>query len=361
MFFASDNQSCASQPILDAIVAANQGFTHGYGDDEFTQHAIDQLKATFECELDVFFVPTGTAANCLALASLVKPWQTILCHSSSHIIMDESTAPEFFTGGARMLGIAQSEGKINTHHIQDHISLAGDDSPHNSQVGAISITQANELGQVYTPSEILAISETCKQHGLKLHMDGARFANAVASLNCSPAELTWKAGVDVLSLGATKCGALCGEAVVFFNKDDAQAMTHLRKRAGHLISKGRLFGAQFSAWLQDDHWLELAQHANQHAQQLVQKLNLIENVSLVWPVQANELFITLPKVLADYLNAQGAEFYDWYPITLPNGMTLNPNERYVRLVTSFLTTDEHCAEFIKHIQKFELTHQTYES
>ena len=145
MYFTSDNQSCASQPILDAIVKANHGFTHGYGDNHYTLQAISQLKATFECDLEVFFVPTGTAANCLALASLVLPWQTILCHSSSHIIMDESTAPEFFTGGARMVGIAQHASKISIEHIQPYLALAGDDTPHNPQVGAISITQANVM------------------------------------------------------------------------------------------------------------------------------------------------------------------------------------------------------------------------
>jgi threonine aldolase len=352
MFFGSDNQSCASQPILDAIIAANQGFTHGYGDDHYTQQAIDQLSAVFECELDVFFVPTGTAANCLALASLVKPWQTVLCHSSSHIIMDESTAPEFFTGGARIMGIAQHSNKLTAEHIRHYMSLGGDDIPHNSQVGAVSITQANELGQVYSATDIQAISHECKQHGLKLHMDGARFSNAVSHLKCRPAELTWQVGVDVLSLGATKCGALCAEAVIFFNKDDARSMPHLRKRAGHLISKGRLFGSQFSAWLHDNHWLELADHANQHAQKLAQQLKAFADIKIIWPVQANELFITLPKPLADHLNAQGAEFYDWYPAILPVHMALNGNDRYVRLVTSFLTSDAHCNEFVQVIENY---------
>lgn len=353
MFFASDNQSCASQPVMNAIVAANQGFTHGYGDDPFTQEAIASLKEVFECNLEVLFVPTGTAANCLALASLVQPWQTVLCHSSSHILMDESTAPEFFTGGARMQGFAEHAGKITAEHLQSYLAHAGDDIPHNPQVAALSIAQTNELGLVYSPSEIKAISAVCKQHDLKLHMDGARFANAVAHLNCSPAELTWKAGVDALSLGATKCGALCAEAVIFFNKEDAKASMHLRKRAGHLISKGRLFGAQFRAWFENNHWLELAQHANHQAQSLAQALALIGGVKIPWPVNANELFIILPKTLADHLNAQGAEFYDWYPSTLPEGMSLSPDERYARLVTSFLTTERHCHEFIQCIHDYQ--------
>ncbi|MFY0699242.1 MAG: low specificity L-threonine aldolase [Bermanella sp.] len=353
MFFASDNQSCASQPILDAIVAANQGFTHGYGDDPYTQKAVSLLETLFECNLDVFFVPTGTAANCLALASMVRPWQTILCHSSAHVLMDESTAPEFFTGGARMQGIAQHAGKLSAEHIENYLALAGDDIPHNSQAGALSITQANELGLVYTPSEIQAISQVCQQNHLKLHMDGARFANAVAHLNCSPADITWKAGVDSLSLGATKCGALCAEAVIFFNKEDAKACTHLRKRAGHLISKGRIFGAQFSGWLEKNHWLELAMHANQQAQTLSQALRKMKDIQIVWPVHANEIFLVLPKPLAVHLNNQGAEFYDWYPATLDPGTTLNSDQRYIRLVTSFLTTNTHCQDFITCINEFQ--------
>lgn len=353
MFFASDNQSCASQPVLDAIVEANQGFTHGYGDDPYTQKAVSLLETIFECKLDVFFVPTGTAANCLALASMVQPWQTILCHSSAHVLMDESTAPEFFTGGARMQGIAQHAGKLSAEHVANYLAHAGDDIPHNSQAGALSITQTNELGLVYTPSEIQAISHVCQQHDVKLHMDGARFANAVAYLNCSPADITWKAGVDALSLGATKCGALCAEAVIFFNPNHAKACTHLRKRAGHLISKGRIFGAQFSGWLEHDHWLKLAQHANQQAQLLKLALEPFEDIHLAWPVNANEIFVVLPKELADHLNTQGAEFYDWYPSTLAKGITLKPDQRYIRLVTSFLTTNANREDFITCITAFQ--------
>lgn len=352
MFFGSDNQSRASTKVMNAMLEANNGFTHGYGDDQYTYQAIAQLEQVFERKLSVFFVPTGTASNCLALAALVNPWQTILCHSSSHILMDESTAPEFFTGGARLVGISDYSQKITSLHLNEYLKHAGDDIPHNPQVGAISITQANELGQVYSVNEVREISEVCQQHNIKLHMDGARFANAVASLNCTPAEITWQAGVDVLSLGATKCGALCAEAVIFFHEEDAQAMAHLRKRSGHLLSKGRMFGSQFSAWLDDDHWLDLARHANHQAQSLYNLLSVFDYVDLPFSVDANEIFVIMPKKLADYLNEHGAECYDWYPSTLPENVQLSKDNRFIRLVTSFSTTDEHIQDFVETIKRF---------
>lgn len=355
MFFGSDNQSCASQVVLDAIINANQGFTHGYGDDQYTQEAIAQLEAVFECPLSVFFVATGTAANCLSLAALVKPWQTILCHQHAHVFMDESTAPEWFTSGARMVGIAQTHNKLSSQVLEQYLVKAGDDLPHNPQVGAVTITQANELGQVYTVEEIQSISQVCKSHNIKLHMDGARFANAVAALNCSPADITWKAGIDILSLGATKSGALCAEAIVVFNPDVKDALMHLRKRSGHLISKGRLFGAQFSAWLKDQHWLTLALHANAQASQLANQLKSCADIDVIFPVQANEIFMLLPTALAQYLRENDAEFYDWYPQTLPENIQHTENQSYVRLVTSFLTSDEHIENFIAAIQAYKQT------
>ena len=352
MYFGSDNQTGASSQVLNMLTEANNDYTHGYGDDRWTHQAIDALKTLFECDLDAYFVATGTAANSLALSCMVQPWESILCHDSAHIILDESTAPEMFTGGARMVPISKGEGKINPVQLNQYVQKTGTDYPHNVRPAALSITQASESGLVYTPTEVAALSAAAKANGLSVHMDGARFANAVASQQCTPAELSWKAGVDVLCLGATKCGALSAEVVIFFNKDLAHTFTHRRKRAGHLLSKGRLFGAQMVGWLQDDHWLELAQHANNQAAKLAKAIASIDGLTLAWPVESNELFVIMPKGLAEYLQAAGAEFYDWYESTLPANITLGEDEMFARLVTSFVSQDSQREAFCGHIYAY---------
>jgi len=290
MKFGSDNATGASASVLAAIQEANQGTTAGYGADNWSEAARTQLTEVFECELDVYFVATGTAANSLALASMVQPWESILCHAESHIANDESTAPEFMTGGARLVPLAAGHGKLETADLENYFATAGTLVPHNSRARALSLTQSSELGMVYTPDEVAGLTQVAQTAGVRVHMDGARFANAVAAIGCSPAELSWQAGVDVLCLGATKCGALAAEAVIFFNKKLADGFIHRRKRTGHLLSKGRLFGAQFVGWLKDGHWLELAGHANAMASELAFQLQQIDGVRMAWPTQANELF-----------------------------------------------------------------------
>jgi threonine aldolase len=345
MQFGSDNHTGASAKVLESIATANQGFMHGYGDDDWTAKAVQALKETFECDLDAFFVVTGTAANTLALSCLVQPWESILCHAQAHILLDESTAPEFFTGGARLIPIAQRAGKVTPNHLKAYFQGAGAEAPHHSIVRALSITQVSEIGLVYTPSEITALSQLAQQQGVHLHMDGARFANAVAASGCSPAELTWKAGVDVLCLGATKNGAIAAEAVIFFKPELAAQFIYRRKRSGHLLSKSRFLGAQFVGWLQNRHWLELASHANQHAARLAQELSSIEQIHLAWPTQANEIFAVMPRSLVTALRDAGAEFYDWYPSALPADRDLDDHEALVRLVTSFVTSDSQIEQF----------------
>jgi len=352
MQFGSDNQSGASSQVLEMLTIANTGNTHGYGDDQWTKQAVDALKNIFDKDLDAFFVSTGTASNCLALSCLVQPWDTILCHHHAHTIIDESTAPEYFTGGARMIPVSKGAGKITPEHLEAYFQKAGDDIPHNSQAGALSIAQASEAGLVYTPEEIKALCTLAKNKGLQVHMDGARFANALVKMKCTPAELTWKSGVDVLSLGATKCGALCAEAVIFFNRELAKTFIHRRKRSGHLISKGRLFGAQFVGWLKDNHWLELAKHANSQATQLAEVLDSIEGLQMVWPTQSNEIFLTMPQKLVNKLQEAGAEFYEWYPEALPPNFELAEDDAFVRLVTSFATEDSHRIEFCDLIKEY---------
>ena len=345
MIFGSDNQTGASSTVLEMMAVANQGYTQGYGKDQWTKQAIDGLKQNFECELEAYFVATGTAANTLALSCLVQPWEAILCHHQAHILLDESTAPELFTGGARMVPISNGSGKITPEHLDSYFRTAGNELPHNPQAAAVSITQASEVGLVYTPDEIKALSDVCKESGLLIHMDGARFANAVASLGCSPAELSWKSGIDVLCLGATKCGALCAEAVLFFNLDLAGSFIHRRKRSGHLLSKGRVFGSQFVGWLQNNHWLELAQHANRQASMLAEALCRVEGLKIAWPVQSNEIFLAMPREIADQLRDAGADFHEWYTEALPKGFVLQENEILARLVTSFETRDKDREEF----------------
>lgn len=344
--FGSDNHTGASPRVLAALVAANDGHTHGYGDDEWTRRATAALAAVFERELDVLFVATGTASNTLALACLVQPWESIVCHSQAHILLDESSGPELQTGGARPVGISGRAGKLTAEHLHSYFATAAiQDAPHNVRPGALSLTQSSELGLVYGPEELAALTEAARSHGLAVHMDGARFANAVAGSDRSPADLTWRAGVDILSLGGTKNGCLAAEAIVCFRPGLAQQLAFRRKRAGHLLSKGRLFGAQLAGWLANDHWLELARHANAQAARLAAVLDELPGVRRVWPTQANEIFAVLPGALARGLRAAGADFYDWYKDSLPADVALGPDEVFLRFVTSFATSDEHLSAF----------------
>ena len=311
-----------------------------------TQRAERAIGELFECEPKVFLVTTGTAANTLALACLVQPWESILCHGQSHIANDESTGPEFMTGGARLLPLAAHEGKLGIEALTNYFAHAGTLVPHNAMARALSITQSNELGLVYTPDEIAALCQCAQEFDVRVHMDGARFANAVAAVGCTPAELSWQAGVDVLCLGATKCGALAAEAVVFFDLELAEGFTHRRKRAGHLLSKGRLLGAQFVGWLEDGHWQTLAQHANAMASLLAGELAALPGVRAGWPTQANELFMILPSTMTTALREAGAVFYEWPSTGLAEQDALQEDETFVRLVTSFQTQPDHIEQFL---------------
>jgi threonine aldolase len=292
--FRSDNVAGAPPAILAALAAANRGAESSYGDDAITRRLEARLGALFECDVAVFPVATGSAANALALASLTPGWGAVLCHEAAHIATDECGAPEFFTGGAKLVPLAGQDGKLQAQTVAPH--LARDSrGVHHVQPAAVSLSQSTEAGTCYAPDEIAAIAEIGRRHGLKLHMDGARFANAVASLGCSPAELTWKAGIDVLTFGLTKNGALSAEAVVFFDPALAENFPYRRKRAGHLFSKMRFVSAQFEAQLTDGLWLELAAHANAMAARLGAGLAGLPGVRLLYPVQANEVFVAMSE------------------------------------------------------------------
>lgn len=339
MNFASDNAAGIAPPILQALAAANTGFALGYGNDDWTRGVERRFAELFEREVAVFLVPTGTAANALALAHVSPPWGAVLCHAESHVATDECGAVEFFAG-VKLIEIAGEGAKITQEALRATLAR-GRGAPHSVTPSALSLTQATELGTVYTHSELRALAEIAHARGLAVHMDGARFANALVRLGGSAAEATWKAGVDVLSFGATKGGALAAEAVIFFDPARAAGMPSRRKRAGHLLSKHRFLAAQIEAYLADDLWLRLARHANAMAQRLAEGLAAI-GVAPAWPVEANEVFARLPRPADARLRAAGASYYAW-PET---GVALAPDEILVRLVTSFATTAEEVDGFV---------------
>jgi threonine aldolase len=343
--FGSDNESGASTRVLEALMVANQGASQAYGNDDWTAEANKRLAEVFQCEVDAFFVASGTAANALALSCVVSPWQTILCHEQAHIAVDESTAIEFFTAGSRIVQLPGDGGRLTADRLEQALSAAPKEAPHNAQPGAVSIAQCNERGLAYSPDELAAIAAVAHEHGLSVHMDGARFANAIAALQCQPAEITWKAGIDVLSMGGTKNGCLVAEAVVFFDRSLGATISHRVKRSGHLLSKSRFLGAQFVAWLSDGHWLDLAEHANRQARELSQTLAGVPGVQVVWPTEANEVFAVMPARIASRLRAAGADFYDWYVDALPDGFVMREHEVFVRLVTSHATTTADTTRF----------------
>jgi threonine aldolase len=346
MIFGSDNMVGASAAVLQAIVQANAGEQPSYGADVLCEQAEQQISQAFQAPVKVFFVSTGTVANSLALSALVPPWGGVLCQRDAHVLADESSAPEFFSGGARLLGLDPVNGKLVPQSISRALSAAGH-PPHNVVPRALSITQTNELGLVYTPGEVHELASLAHRNGLKVHMDGARFANALVSLGCHPADITWRAGVDVLCLGASKNGALMAEAIVFFDLSLAQDFAYRVKRAGQMAAKARFFGAQFCAWLQDDHWLALARQANDVAGRLGEALQALPGTRVVWPVQANEVFAILPERLAQALRTQGAVFYDWPEHSLPAHEALKHEEVLVRFVTSFASAGEQVDDLIE--------------
>jgi threonine aldolase len=346
MNFASDNTAGVAPAILDALADANRGYAPGYGNDDWT-HAVERrLSGIFEREVAVFLVPTGTAANALALAQVSPPWGIVLCHAESHIATDECGAPEFFGGGLKLVGLPGDGAKIAPQTLSAALAGYGGHSPHQMIPSALSITQVSEAGTIYRTDEIAALAEMAHARSLAVHMDGARFANALVRLNTTPAQMTWRSGVDVLSLGATKGGALAAEAVVVFEPARAAFMGERRKRAGHLLSKHRFIAAQFLAYLADDRWLALARHANAMAGRLAEKL-AAGGLQPVWPVEANLIFVALPRALDAKLKAAGAHYYVRNSDTLDVGA----DNVLLRLVTSFATEDGDIERFVSLCKK----------
>jgi threonine aldolase len=338
MNFRSDNTAGASDKVLAALIAANGGAQAAYGADEMTSRVEKALSQVFECEVAAFLVASGTAANSLALACVTPPWGAILCHAESHIAQDECGAPEFFSAGAKIVGLPGMGCKLDPATIVEQLARMPAGSFHNCQPAALSITQATECGMVYSPAEIAALAEVAHGRRLAMHMDGARFANALLTLGCTPAEMTWKSGIDIVSFGATKNGCFAAEAVVFFDKAKAAEMTFRRKRSGHTLSKGRLLAAQMDAYLRDGHWLDLAKHANDAAAQLEQALLSLPGVKIGWPRQANEVFPIIPDAIDQRLRAAGAVYHPWSSDWLPPKSAPGTGESLFRFVTSFRTS-----------------------
>jgi threonine aldolase len=337
--FKSDNISPVCDAIMAAINAANSGSAPSYGADELTRKLQAAASEIFGTAVAIFPVTTGTAANALALAQMVPPYGAVYCHDAAHIVTDECGAPEFFTGGAKTMGLPAADGKITPRQVANAIAYAEEMGVHHVKPAALSLSQATEWGTVYAPDEVAALAAVARQHGLPVHMDGARFANALVHLGCTPAEATWKSGVDVLSLGATKNGALCAEAVVFFDAGRAREFERRRKQAGHLWSKLRFVSAQLLAYFANGLWLDNARHANAMASALAQGLRGVGGAALLQSVDANEVFVALPEALVAALERQGFGFYRW-PLAAGSGGTA------IRLVTSYSTPRAHVDEFL---------------
>ena len=308
MKFASDNCGPVHPAVMAALADANQGYATSYGDDALMDQVRDRVRDLFEApQAAVYLVATGTAANALALATLTQPWQTVFCMPKAHIQVDECNAPEFYTGGAK-LTLVGSEDKMSPEALDAAVQkwVLGD--VHVSQRGPVSLTQATELGQVYSCAELSALTTVAKEHGLPVYMDGARFSNAVMALGCTPAEMTWKAGIDMVSMGGTKNGCMGVEAVILFDPDKAWEFELRRKRAAHLFSKHRYLSAQMLGYLTDDLWQRTATAANARAARLTEGLRGVAGAEFIADTQVNMIFLRLPRATHQRLRAAGAVY-----------------------------------------------------
>jgi threonine aldolase len=345
MWFMSDNTQPAAPEVVAALERANRGHAASYGADPIMARVTAALRVLFEAPgAEVQLVATGTAANALALACLAPPWGAVYCHGEAHVNSDECGAPEFYTAGAKLVPLDGDHGRIDPAALDAALAIGRGASVHNVQPAALSLTNATEAGTVYDPEALAALTARARSMGLPVHLDGARFANAVASLGCTPSELSWKAGVDVLTLGGTKDGCLAAEAVLFFDPVRARDFGFRRKRAGHLFSKHRFLAAQIEAWLEGGLWLDLAARANARAAALARGLAAIPGVTLAHPADANAVFARWPRGLHRAAMAAGAEYYLWdFDATLDG-----PDDEplLARLVCGWSTTEDEVRQLI---------------
>lgn len=338
--FASDNVTGIAPELMEAIHDANekQG-AWPYGNDDGTRSLNRSFSNLFGCEVSVYPVATGTAANALCLSLVAQPFNTVYCLEHSHTNSDEGGAPEFYTNGAKLIPIDGVDGKMTAAALEKKIgdSTGGGGAPHVMAATAVSITQTSECGTVYSIDEIRDICAVARANDLYVHLDGARFANAVAALGCDPSDLTWRAGVDLMSFGATKNGAMAAEAVVLFNQELEDTLSQRRMRGGHLFSKMRFVSAQLSRYIQDGLWLQLAANANAMAERLATGLAESDDVDIDYPVDANMIFAAISGDLAERLRDAGFGFYDWGDHDRPN----------IRLVCAFNTDEDDVDRFIE--------------
>lgn len=340
MYFGSDTTAPAHPSVIEAISRINTGYAPSYGADDAMQRVTAKIRELFEApEAQVYLVGTGTAANALALACYAQPWSAIYCHRTSHIEDDECGAPGFFADGAKLVLLDGNHGKIASDLLRDKLAVAANNPVHKVQSGALSLTNVTERGAVYKAAEIAKLAGIAKAHGLPVHLDGARFGNAIVATGATPAEMTWKAGVDVLSFGGTKGGLMAVEAVIFFDPEKAWEFELRRKRAGHLVAKHRFMSAQMEAYLEDDLWLELARRANASAARLASGLRELDHASFLHPSEANILFCTWGQAGHDRAIAAGAQY---------ERFALGPDapRTSARLVCSWSTTDEDIDRFL---------------
>jgi len=346
MFFTSDNTSGVPAQVLDGLARANDDFAAGYGNDAASLALRDRIRDVFDApDAQVFLVATGSAANALAIASHCPPWGAVFCHELAHINVDECGAPEFFTNGAKLVPLQGEDAKITPQTLDHAVIRAGKGGVHQVQPAMLSLTNLTECGTRYSAVELNAVCAQARAHQLPVHLDGARFTNALVTEGCSPAEYSWQAGVDVLSLGGTKNGLMGVEAVVMFNPAQAWEFQLRRKRGGHLLSKNRYLAAQMMAWLQDNLWLDLAAHANTMAARLENGLRTHPDARVLFERGGNMLFVELPRAVHARLQAAGAQYFLW-----PDHATMDgPQDEPVaaRLVTSWSTTEDHVDAFLK--------------
>jgi threonine aldolase len=345
MMFASDNWAGAALPVLEALVAAGLARPEpAYGDDSVTRALERRFSDLFEREVAVVLVPTGTAANSLAVATFTPPWGAIVAHEEGHLMIDECGAPEFYSG-ARAYRLPAHRGLFTPEGLAAGLD-AIPQGLHHGRLSVVSLTLPNEFGLLYTPGELATLAAVAHDRGLAVHLDGARFANAVARLGVAPADVTWRAGVDVLSFGGTKGGCAMAEAIVLFDPARREELLFRRKRAGQLISKHRFVAAQFEAWLDRGLWLDLATHANRMADLLADGIAACPHTRLAWRPGANEVFAFFSPETAARLEAAGARFYDWSTAALAADDLPRDGEKLWRLVTSFATRPEEVAAFL---------------
>jgi len=345
MFFASDNWAGAHPDIARSLVEAAGGFASAYGTSDLDKRVENTFCEIFERDVAVFLVGTGTAANSLALASVNRPGGQVFCHREAHVNVDECNAPEFFAAGAKLVPLDGPAGKLQPDALAAAIGRFPPDFVHGGQPMAVSITQATEAGTSYTVEEIAALSAVAKEANLPLHMDGARFANALVHLGATPADMTWKSGVDILSFGGTKNGCWCAEALVIFDPGKADQMRFLRKRSAQLFSKSRFISAQFEAYFRDGLWLDLARHSNAMAARLAAGFAASAKARLAWPTGSNELFAIIDNDAMKALREKGAVFHPW-PAGPETRARMAENEALIRLVTSFATSEADVDAFL---------------